>query len=48
MAAAGARGALANVAINLDSITDASFVAAMRTQSQDIESRLTSQHTVRA
>lgn len=47
MAAAGARGALANVAINLDSITDASFVAAMRTQSQDIESRLTS-HTVRA
>src|SRR6185437_11705297 len=41
MAAAGARGALANVAINLDSITDASFVAAMRTQSQDIESRLT-------
>ena len=47
MAAAGARGALANVAINLDSITDASFVAAMRTQSQDIESRLTSQ-TVRA
>ena len=46
MAAAGARGALANVAINLDSITDASFVAAMRTQSQDIESRLTS-HTVR-
>ena len=47
MAAAGARGALANVAINLDSITDASFVAAMRTQSQDIESRLTAS-TVRA
>ncbi|MGH9865524.1 MAG: glutamate formimidoyltransferase [Candidatus Acidiferrales bacterium] len=41
MAAAGARGALANVAINLDSITDASFVAAMRKQSRDIESRLT-------
>ncbi len=47
MAAAGARGALANVAINLDSITDASFVAAMRTQSQEIESRLTGS-TVRA
>ncbi|MGC1105333.1 MAG: glutamate formimidoyltransferase [Candidatus Acidiferrales bacterium] len=40
MAAAGARGALANVAINLDSITDASFVAAMRKQSAEIESRL--------
>jgi glutamate formiminotransferase / formiminotetrahydrofolate cyclodeaminase len=41
MAAAGARGALANVAINLDSITDASFVATMRKQSLEIESRLT-------
>jgi glutamate formiminotransferase / formiminotetrahydrofolate cyclodeaminase len=41
MAAAGARGALANVAINLDSITDASFVAAMRNQATEIESRLT-------
>jgi glutamate formiminotransferase / formiminotetrahydrofolate cyclodeaminase len=40
MAAAGARGALANVAINLDSITEASFVAAMRKQSAEIESRL--------
>lgn len=40
MAAAGARGALANVAINLDSITDASFVAMMRKQSSEIESRL--------
>jgi glutamate formiminotransferase / formiminotetrahydrofolate cyclodeaminase len=40
MAAAGARGALANVAINLDSITDASFVAMMRKQSEEIESRL--------
>ncbi len=40
MAAAGARGALANVAINLDSITDASFVATMRKQSEEIESRL--------
>ncbi|MGB6235483.1 MAG: cyclodeaminase/cyclohydrolase family protein, partial [Candidatus Acidiferrales bacterium] len=41
MAAAGARGALANVAINLDSITDASFVAAMCKQAAEIESRLT-------
>ncbi|MHB8526757.1 MAG: glutamate formimidoyltransferase [Candidatus Acidiferrales bacterium] len=41
MAAAGARGALANVAINLDSISDASFVAAMRKKSAEIESRLT-------
>jgi glutamate formiminotransferase / formiminotetrahydrofolate cyclodeaminase len=41
MAAAGTRGALANVAINLDSITDASFVAAMRKQAAEIESRLT-------
>ena len=40
MAAAGARGALANVAINLDSITEASFVAMMRKQSAEIESRL--------
>jgi glutamate formiminotransferase / formiminotetrahydrofolate cyclodeaminase len=40
MAAAGARGALANVAINLDAITDASFVAAMRKQANEIESRL--------
>ncbi len=40
MAAAGARGALANVAINLDSITDASFVAIMRRQSAELESRL--------
>jgi len=40
MAAAGARGALANVAINLDSITDATFAAAMRKQADEIESRL--------
>ena len=40
MAVAGARGALANVAINLDSITDTSFVAAMRKQSSEIEARL--------
>src|SRR5690348_15375520 len=40
MAAAGARGALANVAINLDSIMDDTFVASMRKQSSEIESRL--------
>ena len=40
MAAAGARGALANVAINLDSITDAAFVASMRKQAGEIETRL--------
>lgn len=40
MAAAGARGALANVAINLDSITDASFVTGMRKQMAEMESRL--------
>jgi len=40
MAAAGARGALANVAINLDSITDATFVASMRKQAGEIETRL--------
>ena len=40
MAAAGARGALANVSINLDSITDASFVAAMRKEIAEVESRL--------
>jgi len=32
MAAAGARGALANVEINLDSITDGAYVAQMRTK----------------
>ncbi|MFZ0211686.1 MAG: glutamate formimidoyltransferase [Candidatus Acidiferrales bacterium] len=41
MATAGIRGALANVSINLDSITDASFVATMRKQLAEIESRLT-------
>jgi len=40
MAVAGARGALANVAINLDSITDAAFVREMRKQSAEIESHL--------
>lgn len=40
MAAAGVRGALENVAINLGSITDASFAALMRNQCSAIESRL--------
>lgn len=48
MAAAGARGALANVAINLDSITDAAFVALMRKQSAEIEARLAADTAARA
>lgn len=40
MAAAGARGALENVAINLESITDAAFVKQMREQSAAVETRL--------
>lgn len=40
MAEAGARGALANVAINLEAITDSAFVAAMRERSDKLESRL--------
>lgn len=40
MAAAGARGALANVEINLDSITDATYVASMRTKSAALRERL--------
>jgi formiminotetrahydrofolate cyclodeaminase len=40
MAAAGARGALANVEINLDSITDASYVASMRAKSAALRERL--------
>ncbi len=40
MAAAGARGALENVAINLESITDAGFVARMREQAAAVEARL--------
>jgi glutamate formiminotransferase len=42
MAAAGARGALENVAINLESIIDAAFAAKMREQSAAVESRLRS------
>jgi formiminotetrahydrofolate cyclodeaminase len=40
MAAAGARGALANVEINLDNIADASYVASMRTKSAALRERL--------
>src|SRR6266403_2029549 len=40
MAAAGARGALANVEINLDSIADASYVASMRAKSAALRERL--------
>jgi len=41
MAAAGARGALENVAINLESITDTAFVSKMRSESAAVEARLT-------
>jgi glutamate formiminotransferase / formiminotetrahydrofolate cyclodeaminase len=40
MAAAGARGALANVEINLDSIADASYVASMRAKCAALRERL--------
>jgi glutamate formiminotransferase len=40
MAAAGARGALENVAINLESITDAAFAARLRTESAAIAARV--------
>jgi len=40
LAAAGARGALANVEINLDSIADAGYVASMRTKSAALRERL--------
>jgi len=40
MAAAAVRGALENVAINLESITDASYVKAMRARLAEIEERL--------
>jgi glutamate formiminotransferase / formiminotetrahydrofolate cyclodeaminase len=40
MAAAGARGALENVAINLESITDADFAARLRTESAAIAARV--------
>ncbi len=40
MATAGARGALENVAINLDGITDAAFVAEMKSKASALEKRL--------
>jgi len=40
MAGAGARGALANVEINLGGITDAAYVAAMRTKVAALRDRL--------
>jgi formiminotetrahydrofolate cyclodeaminase len=40
MAAAGARAALANVAINLEALTDASYVATMRSRLAALEARL--------
>jgi len=42
MAAAAARGALENVAINLESITDAGYVAAMRARAAALEAGLAS------
>jgi formiminotetrahydrofolate cyclodeaminase len=40
MAAAGARGALANVEINLDSISDGAYVAQMRAKITSLRERL--------
>ncbi|MGH9776013.1 MAG: glutamate formimidoyltransferase [Candidatus Acidiferrales bacterium] len=40
MAAAGVRGAVANVAINLDGIADANYVAGMRKKLKSLEARL--------
>jgi formiminotetrahydrofolate cyclodeaminase len=40
MAAAGARGALANVEINLDGLSDASLVSAMRKKVAALRERL--------
>ena len=40
MATAGARGALANVEINLESVTDKDFVASMRSKSKSLRERL--------
>jgi len=39
-AAAAVRGALENVAINLESITDAAYVKAMRARVAELEARL--------
>jgi len=40
MAAAGVRGALENVAINLESITDAAFASKMRSESASLLARV--------
>ena len=40
MAAAGARGALANVEVNLDGITDSAYVARMRAKIKSVRERL--------
>ncbi len=42
MAAAAARGALENVAINLEAITDAAYAATMQTRAAALEARLAS------
>jgi len=44
MANAGAQGALANVEINLDGITDTDYVAAIRTKVADLRGRLNKAH----
>ena len=41
MAAAAVRGALENVAINLESLTDAAFAAQLKAKSAELEARLT-------
>jgi formiminotetrahydrofolate cyclodeaminase len=45
MAEAGARGALENVAINLESLADAEYVGEMRERSAKLESRLSASAT---
>ena len=40
MAAAGAKGALENVEINLESLTDAAYVQTMRARSNSVQARL--------
>jgi formiminotetrahydrofolate cyclodeaminase len=40
MAAAAVRGALENVTINLESLTDASYAAKMRAKAADLETRV--------
>ena len=46
MAAAAVRGALENVAINLESITDASYVKAMRGRAAELELRFSAAQSV--